>query len=374
MDILTPSQIRRKIIFFFFLLVFFSYVSLFIANFFQFEHSIYNWSLFAGGVIIIISILVYYINIFVSYIKFKNTRLDISSNEINYKTPEGDKKILCDDVEFIRVTFLNKLSIKSKNNLIYIPLSIYKHHGILNDFITDIPRFFENYTKLLSFFFYRILIPILIILHIQSCLLNFVQIKEQSMLPGYHHNDLLLVEKLSTGKITIQMNIPVRINFDIKIPIFYHSFKRGEVVIFKNPHDIEYYSQTDGAKLLIKRIIGLGGDTYNIQNGYIFINDNKLEEDYVYDPGKTFLKKNSQNTGINTLRLPNIIKDLGVEAVYAFQVGIKSSGRVPLNSVFVLGDNRLVSRDSRHNGIGFIPLSLIYGRPLADFKTFRSNN
>lgn len=91
----------------------------------------------------------------------------------------------------------------------------------------------------------------------------------------------------------------------------------------------------------IKRIIGLPGDVIDIKDGYVYINDTKLEEPYV--KGATF---------DNGCKFPLV---------------------VPENNYFVMGDNRQYSRDSRQAEVGFIQIDKLKGkavfriRPLKEF-------
>ena len=120
------------------------------------------------------------------------------------------------------------------------------------------------------------------------------QVKGASMEPTFKSGDYIL-----TSKITYK----------------FRSIQRGDVIIFKSPKnpDIEY----------IKRVIGLPGDKIVITKGQVFLNDQPLNENYtatitnVWENG--FLKENE----------PFI---------------------VPENHIFVMGDNRMRSSDSRDFG------------------------
>lgn len=106
---------------------------------------------------------------------------------------------------------------------------------------------------------------------------------------------------------------------------YFKSVERGEVVVFHYP--------LDASKYYIKRVIGVPGETVEIKDGKVIIynNDNSdgffIEEDYLSGDGIT---------------LGNIKKKLGK------------------NEYFVLGDNRLVSSDSRQWGT--LPRNNIVGR------------
>lgn len=82
--------------------------------------------------------------------------------------------------------------------------------------------------------------------------------------------------------------------------------ERGDVIVFEEPNG----SQDD----FIKRIIGLPGDTVEVKNEAVYVNDAKLNEPYIKDPPSYTL----------------------------------SPTKVPEGCYFVLGDNRNHSNDSHH--------------------------
>jgi signal peptidase I len=99
--------------------------------------------------------------------------------------------------------------------------------------------------------------------------------------------------------------------------------KRYDIIVFTPSIEKNSY--------FIKRIIGMPGDTVKISNGKVYINDEKLDEEYL-----------PPNTYTDALSDPFIID-------------------VPYDSVFVLGDNRSSSEDSRDSRLGPIPLKSIKG-------------
>ena len=104
--------------------------------------------------------------------------------------------------------------------------------------------------------------------------------------------------------------------------------KKGDVIIFIDPTQ----KDTDDSKRFVKRIIGLPGDTVLIENSEIVINGVILNEPYK--------NKDSTNQG-------------GV----AIEEGVMYE--IPSNKLFVLGDNRNHSNDSR--SFGFISVDTIIG-------------
>ncbi len=101
---------------------------------------------------------------------------------------------------------------------------------------------------------------------------------------------------------------------------------RGDIIVFKTK-----LKTADGSpKDLIKRIIALPGDSVKIIEGVVYINNQLLEERYLTE---------------------------------SFTEG-ELDVVVPTDKVFVLGDNRRVSMDSRSVEIGFVPIESIRGRVL----------
>lgn len=99
----------------------------------------------------------------------------------------------------------------------------------------------------------------------------------------------------------------------------------GDIVVFKS----DLVDQDNHKKLLIKRVIAVGGDTISISDGVVYRNGEPLDEPYTKD-GFT-------NGGLD-------------ETV------------VPEGELFLMGDNRVSSRDSRDSMIGFVDEDLLIGK------------
>lgn len=125
-----------------------------------------------------------------------------------------------------------------------------------------------------------------------------------------------------------------------KVSRYFGALDRFDVVVF---YPDEGAKENNG-RYYIKRIIGLPGETVRIEGNVIYINDEPLEETF----------------GFTEMGSPGIAKDtivLGEE------------------EYFVLGDNRAISKDSRSEAVGIVPLSRMGGKlvlrifPLNKFGT-----
>ena len=100
-----------------------------------------------------------------------------------------------------------------------------------------------------------------------------------------------------------------------------HDFKTGDVIAF-------YYNN----KILVKRVIAMPGDWVNIsEDGTVYVNDIAIDEPYLKEKA---------------------LGDCNIELPY----------QVPESKIFVMGDNRSVSLDSRNTAIGCISEEQVVGR------------
>ena len=102
---------------------------------------------------------------------------------------------------------------------------------------------------------------------------------------------------------------------------------RGDLIIFEHE-----------GQLLIKRVIGIGGDTVEGRNFQVFANGKLLDEPYVEHIGT---------------------RPLGLRSLETF-----SPVTVPAGKLFVAGDNRDYSFDSRDTRFGLISAAQVKGRPV----------
>lgn len=154
---------------------------------------------------------------------------------------------------------------------------------------------------------------LVVALVVKTFLFQAFYIPSASMEPTLEKGDRVLVNKLS---------------YEL------HDVNRGDVVVFELP---EGEVASDGIKDLIKRVIGLPGDTIESRDGVVYVNDRRLDEPYLPAGTRTGDAQNGNNPAIERQTVPD-------------------------GTVFVMGDNRSNSHDSRYADRGPIPIDSIVGR------------
>ncbi len=194
--------------------------------------------------------------------------------------------------------------------------------------------------------FYAIVIAILI----RTFLFEPFKIPSGSMYPTLYVGDYLFVSKYTYGysKHSLPFSIPLfegRVWADVP--------QRGDVVVFKFPQD----NKTD----YIKRVIGLPGDKIKMENGRLFVNGELVEREEMQD----FVIRDSQG---NAERYHQYMETLpGGKKHKILEVSDFENEDnlpeliVPEGSLFVMGDNRDRSDDSRVN-VGFVPFENLVGK------------
>ena len=183
------------------------------------------------------------------------------------------------------------------------------------------PWFASSLRVLVRESFETIILALLVFMVLHISIQNY-KVEGPSMQPTLNQNEYLIVNKL------VYLRFDPAEVFDA-LPFYegemeeddryiFHPPVRGEVVVFRSPRDPE--------RDFVKRVIGLPGDTVEIVNGTVYVNGLQLVEPYL-------------DRHDNTTMAP-----VEVEA----------------NTVFVLGDNRGSSNDSR--SWGAVPAENLIGR------------
>ena len=179
-----------------------------------------------------------------------------------------------------------------------------KHSKITNQELPELtPQ--EKSRREIYDWIYCLSVALIICVVIFAFFIRLIDVRGTSMNPTLNNNDKMLVSGL-----------------------FYEP-KVGDVVVFKKD---EY----DPERALVKRVIAVEGQVINMDfdHGIVYVDGVPIEEDYIMEP------------------TTNKIDFIGPQTV-------------PEGCVFVMGDNRNASTDSRKKEIGMVDTRLILGRAYA---------
>ncbi len=217
---------------------------------------------------------------------------------------------------------------------------------------------------------------ILIVLGIHSFIAKPFYIPSESMMANLLVGDRLIVSKFPYGFSYLSPSLPVLPKIEGRL--FGSMPERGDIIVVKSP--------SDGADW-IKRVIGLPGDMVAVRNGQLYLNGVAVPR----QPASDTMVPVTPNTGCPMLSM--VVADAAGQPLCRYPTWRETlpngrsfdtldiattelddfpERRVPEHHLFLMGDNRDNSKDSRVpaelGGLGFVPYENIVGR--AEFTTF----
>lgn len=195
-----------------------------------------------------------------------------------------------------------------------------------------------------------LLVAMLAALALRGFFFEPYRLPSQSIQPGLQPGDTIFVAKWPYG--LSRHNLPLSPTLLAgrlapKMP------ERGDVIVFKTPRD----GQTD----LVKRVIARGGDQIAMRGGRPILNGQPLPRTVTDTTDNHLVLRETLPSG----------RSFPIQTAKADQKPVPTRAdfgplTVPPGHVFLLGDNRDASTDSRYSiaegGIGFVPLDLVVGR------------
>lgn len=198
----------------------------------------------------------------------------------------------------------------------------------------SVPPAERSYSKEISeilSFFKTLALFLVVALFLRASVVEAFKIPSGSMIPTLRIGDHILVSKFTYG---------LRLPFLDNMIYQYSTPERGDIVVFTRPDDP--LTPEDDSKInIIKRVIGLPGDSVEVIGTKVYINNQEYPESYArWDEG------GNSNWGPET---------------------------IPQGALLMMGDNRDHSKDSRFWGDPFLPVERVKGRALLIYWTWDSD-
>ena len=197
---------------------------------------------------------------------------------------------------------------------------------------------------------------VLIVFVAKGALAEPFYVPSGSMEPTLLIGDALLASKFPYGYGTA--SLPIQINLPETGRVFGEAPKLGDVVVFRWPGD--------RSQAWVKRVVGLPGDRIQMRQGQLFINNHaaSLKPDGIGEAEDDNGGVESANRYVETL--PNGVAHAILKLRDNGRLDNTPEVTVPAGHLFVMGDNRDNSADSRvpvrEGGVGLLPMDNLVGR------------
>lgn len=196
--------------------------------------------------------------------------------------------------------------------------------------------------------------PVLLLVFVlRSFLVEPFQIPSESMVPTLEVGDFILVNKFAYG---IRLPLVRTKIIDVSDP------ERGDVMVFFPPDEDRYF---------IKRVIGLPGDTITVKDGFVFVNGERAQQEYLYTDSRTHFQC-ARVGGSFAIAAEALGDDPHLMRRCTGGLALSEEGTwvVREGHYFMMGDNRDNSSDSRK--FGLVPEDRIVGKAFAIWMHWES--
>lgn len=194
-----------------------------------------------------------------------------------------------------------------------------------------------------------IIVALLVWFFLRTFLVEAFRIPSGSM-----ENTLLIGDFLFVNKALYGAEVPI---IGSRLPAVREP-QRNDILVFDSVED-------EGLKV-VKRLIGMPGDTLSMENGELFRNGQRIAEPYAVHSDPSRSEDPIQRAKMREWQLPHLVKRDAAN----YQPDLQEWGPivVPPDSFFMMGDNRDSSYDGRY--WGFLPRKNVRGRPLLVYFSY----
>lgn len=341
-------RLARKVVTLFLLIYSASFLSVVLPSD---PHDPVSGLIYTIGAIIYLSYAFHVVTFIIYYRKVADITIFVSNAGISWKrSGVTDELDLRKKIEIYER--LNVLHLSDGDKQINIPFFLIPDktmRGRLVDTLKPLPRAILEKGRQGLEVFESVIIALVLAMHIRQFAVQAFYIPSGSMEMTLRIGDHLLVDKLSLGPFfppVFSGKKATHLKF-----LAFSDIKRGEIIVFKPPIPNEH-------REFIKRVIALPGETFEIKNGKVYINDKEIREPYLNDHGKEWKDyyKYLAKSNPAFAHEPSCPRINHTEYLNSFN----SKVTVPAGHYLMMGDHRDNSSDSR--AWGFVSRENIRGR------------
>ena len=211
---------------------------------------------------------------------------------------------------------------------------------------------FGFFRSLVTYGTSALFVPAIIALLIRTFLFQPFSIPSASTVPALLPGDYVFANKFAYGYGRFALPFDI---VPIQSRIFAADPARGDLVVFRSPKDqgIDY----------VKRVVGLPGDRIQMKNGELLIDGTPVQRERLDDlTGIAACGSGPAPTTRWRETLPNGVSYETLDCIDNGRSDNTTIYTVPAGQLFMLGDNRDNSIDSRMPTIGFVPIDHVFAR------------